>query len=158
LCDKLRDEDLVDLGVALDDQPGTLDPFSFLLALDQLLRVTDGTALVKLVPRESLISAREEKRAAAAAKAAKAEEKRRQAEQAAQTKAAEAAKELELGKTPPSEWFRLQSDKWSAWDEEGFPTADKEGEPVTKSGAKRLKKELEVQTKRHEKYLKSLQS
>jgi cysteinyl-tRNA synthetase len=118
---------------------------------------TDGTALVKLVPRETLIGAREEKRAAAAAKAAKADEKRRAAEEAARVKAAEAARDLELGQTPPSEWFRLQTDKFSAWDEAGFPTADQAGEPVSKSAVKKLRKELEVQGKRHERYLKSLQ-
>ncbi|KAK0505081.1 tRNA synthetases class I (C) catalytic domain-containing protein [Armillaria luteobubalina] len=52
LCDKLRDIDLVPLGVALDDQE-------------------DGKALVKLVPPTDLIKARDEKRAAQEAKAVK---------------------------------------------------------------------------------------
>ncbi|KAK0476727.1 tRNA synthetases class I (C) catalytic domain-containing protein [Armillaria novae-zelandiae] len=52
LCDKLRDIDLVPLGVALDDQE-------------------DGKALVKLVPPADLIKARDEKRAVQEAKAVK---------------------------------------------------------------------------------------
>ena len=43
LCDKLRDEEMVELGVSLDDR-------------------SDGKALVKLVDRETLISARNEKK------------------------------------------------------------------------------------------------
>ena len=43
LCDALRDVELFDLGVALDDRP-------------------DGTALVKLVDKETLVKQREEKK------------------------------------------------------------------------------------------------
>ncbi|KAJ3751471.1 hypothetical protein DFH05DRAFT_1471576, partial [Lentinula detonsa] len=49
LCDKLRDEELIPVGVALDDQE-------------------DGKALVKLAPPSDLLKARDEKRAIALAK------------------------------------------------------------------------------------------
>jgi len=138
LCDRLRDEDLVDLGVALDDQP-------------------DGHALVKLVPRETLIKAREEKQAQAALKAEKAAEKKRVAEETARAKAEAQAKELELGRSTPKEWFGSQTDKYSAFNEEGLPTHDEKSEPLAKSAQKRLKKEWDLQAKRHEKYLKSIE-
>lgn len=153
LCDKLRDEDLVELGVALDDQPGTY--FATFNSPVELRLVKDGTALVKLVPREDLLQARREKQAAAEAKAAKAEEKKLLAAEQARKKEADAARELELGRTPPKEYFRLQTDKFSAFDDDGFPTADLEGQPLAKSAQKRHKKELDVQIKRHEKFLKS---
>ncbi|KAI0305388.1 tRNA synthetases class I (C) catalytic domain-containing protein [Multifurca ochricompacta] len=80
LCDKLRDTDLVPLGVALDDQE-------------------DGKALVKLVDPAELIRAREEKRAQAEAKAGKkaaAQELERQKKQ----------QKLERGRVPPEQLFR----------------------------------------------------
>jgi cysteinyl-tRNA synthetase len=43
LCDKLRDDDMVDLGVAIDDRP-------------------DGKSLVKIVDKEVLLKQREEKK------------------------------------------------------------------------------------------------
>jgi len=58
LCDKLRDEDLVPLGVARKRFRSTIG-------------VTDGKALVKIVDPVELMRAREEKGAQAAAKAAK---------------------------------------------------------------------------------------
>lgn len=109
-----------------------------------------------MVPKEQLLKAREEKAAQAAAKAAKAEERKQQADEQARQKAAKEAEELELGKIPPSQWFKRQTDKFSAWDEAGFPTTTKEGEPLAKSAHKKLQKELAVQTKRHDKYLATL--
>ncbi|KAI0001262.1 hypothetical protein BJV74DRAFT_876788 [Russula compacta] len=80
LCDKLRDSDLVPLGVALDDQE-------------------DGKALVKLVDPAELIRAREEKRVQAEAKAAKkatAQELERQKK----------LQKLERGSVPPEQLFK----------------------------------------------------
>ena len=37
--------------------------------------------------------------------------------------------------------------KYSAWDEEGLPTKDAAGEPLTKSAGKKVKKEWEKQKK-----------
>lgn len=159
LCDKLRDEDLVQLGVALDDQPGQLVYERMLKSAgaDSVLPIIDGAALVKMVPKEQLIKAREEKAAQASAKAAKAEERKQQAALQAQQRATKDAEELELGKIEPSQWFRQQTDKYSAWDDStGLPTANKEGEPLAKSALKKLQKELQVQQKRHDKYLATL--
>ncbi|KAI9487053.1 MAG: cysteinyl-tRNA synthetase [Benjaminiella poitrasii] len=129
LCDSLRDNQMVELGVSLDDQD-------------------DGTALVKLVPREELIKAREKKLAIAAEKEAKkaaaaAERERKRLEK------------LEKGKVPPQELFK-QSDEFSKFDENGFPTHTKDGEEVTKSRKKKLQKEYDMQKKLHEEYLKEM--
>lgn len=115
----------------------------------------DGHALVKLVPREQLIRAREEKQAAAAAKLAKAEEKRRAAEALAQSKAEADARDLEMGRSSPKEWFAAQTEKYKQFDEEGLPSHDAAGEPLAKSAVKRIKKEWDAQVKRHAKFLAS---
>ncbi|TPX66703.1 cysteine---tRNA ligase [Spizellomyces sp. 'palustris'] len=128
LCDKLRDEDMVELGVVLDDRE-------------------DGKALVKLVDKETLIRQREEKRQREHEKAL--EKSARLA--LAQTKRAE---KLLKGKTPPSELFRTP--EYSEWDEKGVPTKDKDGEVLSKSRRKKCEKEWGVQSKLHEEYLASL--
>lgn len=127
MCDSLRDNQMVDLSVSLDDQE-------------------DGVALVKLVPREELIQAREKKLAIAAEKEAKkaaaaAERERKRLEK------------LEKGKLAPSEMFK-SSDEFSKFDESGFPTHSKDGEEVTKSRKKKLQKEFDMQKKLHDEYLK----
>ncbi|CAO3702291.1 unnamed protein product [Rhizopus stolonifer] len=127
LCDSLRDNQLVDLGVTLDDQE-------------------DGTALVKLVSREELIQQREKKLAIAAEKEAKkaaaaAERERKRLEK------------LEKGKLVPQEMFK-QSEEFSQFDEQGIPTHTKDGAEVAKSRKKKLMKEYETQRKLHEEYLK----
>lgn len=108
-----------------------------------------------MVPRETLIRAREEKQAAAAAKAAKAEERRKAAEEQARKKAEAAALELELGRLTPKQYFAQQSDKYKSFDDEGLPDQDAAGESLSKAAQKRIKKEWDVQVKRHEKYLAS---
>ncbi|KAI8075340.1 cysteinyl-tRNA synthetase [Gilbertella persicaria] len=130
LCDSLRDNQMVDLGVSLDDQE-------------------DGTALVKLVSREELIQAREKKLAMAAEKEAKkaaaaAERERKRLEK------------LEKGKLAPQDMFK-QSDEFSKFDDQGFPTHAKDGEELTKSRKKKLQKEYDNQKKLHEEYLKEVQ-
>ncbi|KAI9067364.1 hypothetical protein FKP32DRAFT_1683968 [Trametes sanguinea] len=130
LSDKLRDVDLVPLGVALDDQE-------------------DGKALVKLVPPEELVKAREEKRAQAEAKAARkaaAAEAERQKRLAA----------LEKGRVPPQELFRppnVPEGTYGSWDENGIPLTDAEGKELSKSASKKLQKEWTLQKKRHEDFL-----
>jgi len=134
LCDKLRDEDLVDLGVSLDDRD-------------------DGVALVKLVDRETLIKQREEKL-----------EKERQKKLQKEAKQAAAAKKraekLAKGKTPPNELFKTEECKklYSEWDENGMPTKDIEGKELSKSAVKKLNKLYNAQVKLHEEYKKSLEA
>lgn len=131
MCDDLRDNQLVDLSVSLDDQE-------------------DGTALVKIVPREELIQAREKKLAIAREKEAK--------------KAAAAAERervrlerLEKGKVAPQDMFK-SSDEFSKFDDNGFPTHTKDGEEVSKSRKKKLEKEYKQQQKLHQEYLDSIKT
>ncbi|GAQ09455.1 cysteine--tRNA ligase [Aspergillus lentulus] len=122
LCDRVRDIDLFDLGIYLEDR-------------DNL------PALVRPVTRE-LIQAREEKAARARQKQIEKENKEK-----------EALKKLEKGKLSHLELFR--TNEYSAWDEEGIPTRDAAGEEITKSRAKKLRKDWERQKKLHETWLAS---
>ncbi|QRV94275.1 cysteinyl-tRNA synthetase [Ceratobasidium sp. AG-Ba] len=127
LCDNLRDVDLIPLGVALDDQD-------------------DGKALVKLVSPDALIKARDEKLAAQAEKSAK------KSAQADAAKAKQLAK-LERGKIPPSEIFRppnVPEGTYGSWDSNGVPLTDGAGAELSKSKAKKLVKDWEIQAKLHE--------
>ncbi|KAG8711525.1 hypothetical protein FRC09_020546 [Ceratobasidium sp. 395] len=129
LCDRLRDVDLIPLGVALDDQD-------------------DGKALVKLVSPDTLIKARDEKLAALAEKSAK---------KSAQADAAEAKRlaKLEKGKIPPSEMFRppnVPEGTYGSWDDKGMPVTDAKGEDITKSKTKNLLKDWKIQEKLHEEW------
>ncbi|PIL36043.1 hypothetical protein GSI_01703 [Ganoderma sinense ZZ0214-1] len=130
LSDKLRDNDLVPLGVALDDQE-------------------DGKALVKLVPPAELIKARDEKRAQAETKAAR---KAASVEAERQKRIAT----LEKGRVPPQELFRppnIPAGTYGSWDGNGVPLTDGEGKELSKSAAKKVKKEWDLQEKRHRDFL-----
>ncbi|KAJ5176764.1 cysteine--tRNA ligase [Penicillium canariense] len=120
LCDRVRDIDLFDLGIYLEDR-------------DNL------PALVRPVTRE-MIQAREEKEARA-----------RQKQLEKQKREQEALKQLEKGKLSHLEMFR--TNEYSAWDDEGLPTRDAAGEELTKSRAKKLRKDWERQKKVHEAWL-----
>ncbi|GAA5866886.1 hypothetical protein JCM8547_003907 [Rhodosporidiobolus lusitaniae] len=126
LSDRLRDVDLVDLGVALDDQD-------------------DGKAMVKLVPPEVLRQARDAKAAAAQEKLAR---------KAAAAAAAEAKRleRLEKGRVPPTEMFR-SNPEYSEFDAQGLPTKDKDGAELPKSRGKKLLKEWQMQEKLHKEFL-----
>ncbi|KAK7692221.1 hypothetical protein QCA50_003845 [Cerrena zonata] len=130
LCDRLRDVDLVPLGVALDD-------------------VEDGKALVKLVPPSELIKAREEKRAQMEVKAAKkaaALEAERQARLA----------KLEKGRVSPQDLFKppnVPEGSYNTWDDNGVPLTDGEGKELSKNQVKRVQKAWADQKKRHEEFL-----
>ncbi|PWY99745.1 cysteinyl-tRNA synthetase [Testicularia cyperi] len=126
LSDALRDNDLVDLGVALED-------------------TDDGRALVKLVPASQLQAARKEKEAAAAEKLAR----KQQAAEQARLKRLE---NLEKGRIAPDQMFRT-SDEYSEWDERGLPTKDKEGADLAKKRRKNLEKDFDKQTKLHKEFL-----
>ncbi|CAO3608306.1 unnamed protein product [Cunninghamella blakesleeana] len=128
-CDDLRDVQLVELGVSLDDQE-------------------DGAAIVKLVPKEELIEAREKKLAL-------------QRERAAKKEAAHAERErkrlekLEKGRINPIDMFKGK-DEFSKFDDQGLPTHTKDGEEITKSRKKKLQKEWDTQKKLHDEYLKEM--
>lgn len=130
LTDRLRDEDLVPLGVALDDQE-------------------DGKALVKLMPPSVLIKARDDKKALLAAKAA---QKAAQKAAAAQQQLAK----LEKGKLSPEEMFKppnVPEGTYSEWDAKGIPVLDGKGEELSKGQSKKLAKAWEEQAKRHDAWL-----
>lgn len=149
LCDRLRDEDLVPLGVALDDQEGITCCFYTRELPTLRLLSTDGKALVKLVPSSELIKARDEKRQKLEAQAA------RKAALAQAERDKRLAK-LEKGRTPPEALFRppnVPGGQYSQWNEQGIPTADGEGGKLSKSQEKKLLKEWTVQKKLHEEFL-----
>ncbi|PPQ66330.1 hypothetical protein CVT26_011161 [Gymnopilus dilepis] len=130
LCDKLRDNDLVPLGVALDDQE-------------------DGKALVKLVSPAELIKAKEEKRALQEAKAAK---KAQQAEAERQKR----LQKIEKGRVPPQELFKppnVAEGTYGSWNAEGLPLTDGDGKELSKNQVKKIQKQFAEQAKLHEEFL-----
>lgn len=130
LCDDLRDEQLPNLGVRLEDRE-------------------NGPAAIKLMSREVLLKEREQKRAQELERAA--EKERKRVEQLALAEAREAQK-----KVNPKEMFLKETDKYSAFDENGLPTLDAEGKEVSKGQQKKLQKLQQAQEKKYSEYLASL--
>lgn len=130
--DQIRNNDLLNLGVSLDDR-------------------TDGQpALIKFLSsseKEELIKFQKEKEQ---------REQEKQAKKLAQQKLKEQQEKekLEKSKIPPSELFKTS--EYSEWDEAGLPTKDKEGNEVTKSARKKLQKQYDQQKKLHSEYLASI--
>lgn len=127
LCDRLRDLDLWDLGIYLEDR-------------------TNAPAMVRPVDAE-LRAERSQKEAIARQKL-EAKEKREREEAERKAKLAEQAK------ISHKDMFRTA--EYSAWDENGMPTKDKEGADLPKSKVKKLKKDWDRQKELHEKYLKGV--
>lgn len=121
LTDRIRDVDLTNLGVYLDDRPDNLP------------------SLIKFVPAAELIAAREEKAARAAEKARAKEEAKRARERAE-------AERIEKAKVDPKDMFK-GDERFSAWGEDGLPTKMKDGSDVPKSMMKKLVKEQQKQAK-----------
>ncbi|EHK97956.1 putative cysteinyl-tRNA synthetase [Glarea lozoyensis 74030] len=124
LSDRIRDEELTNLGVYLDDR-------------------SDQGALIKFVSKEELLAQREEK-------AAKEKEKLAQKEAAKLAREKLEAEKAEKAKVSPLDMFR--DDRYSEWDEEGIPTRTSDGKEVPKSGIKKMKKDWERQKKAHEEW------
>ncbi|XP_067118536.1 cysteine--tRNA ligase, cytoplasmic [Centruroides vittatus] len=130
LCDELRDDILPELGVRLEDQEGQ-------------------PPILKLVDRETLLKEREMKLKIE-------EEKRKEKELAKQAMLEiQAAKDAQK-KIPPWEMFKNETDKYSEFDEKGFPTHDIEGKPLSKGQVKKLLKLYTLQEKKYNDYLKTL--
>ncbi|KAJ6629456.1 tRNA synthetases class I (C) catalytic domain-containing protein [Mycena sp. CBHHK59/15] len=130
LCDRLRDVDLVPLGVALDDQE-------------------DGKALVKLVSPAELIRARDEKRLQAEAKAMK-------KAAAVDAERAKRAAKLEKGRVAPEDMFKppnIPEGTYGSWNTDGVPLTDAEGKDLSKNQAKKVAKDWAVQKKLHDEFL-----
>ncbi|KAJ3189151.1 hypothetical protein HDU85_002776 [Gaertneriomyces sp. JEL0708] len=128
LSDKVRDDELIPLGVMLDDRE-------------------DGSSLVKFVDPETLLKQREEKQNAIL-------EKQRQKEERAAAELKKKLEKLEKGKVAPHDMFRVEGrrEEFSEWDDKGIPTKDEKGEPIAKSRRKKLEKEWSVQEKLHADY------
>ncbi|KAI1390893.1 tRNA synthetases class I (C) catalytic domain-containing protein [Hypoxylon trugodes] len=125
LSDRVRNFDLTNLGVYLDDRP-------------------DQPSLIKFVPAAELIKAREEKAENEARKAREKEEKRLAKEKADEEKWAKA-------KIAPEDMFK-SDERYSKWDAEGLPIKMKDGSEVPKSQLKKLKKDWDRQKKAHGEY------
>ncbi|KAH8656562.1 tRNA synthetases class I (C) catalytic domain-containing protein [Tricladium varicosporioides] len=123
LSDRIRDDDLTNLGVYLDD------------------RGDEQGALIKFVPKEELLAQREEK-------AAKEREKLAQKEAAKLAREKLEREKEEKAKLKPDDMFR--DDRFTEWDAEGIPTRTKDGEEVTKSARKKMEKEWKNQKKIHD--------
>ena len=130
-ADDLRDGVLPELGVRMEDKGSGAE-------LTTVWKLDDPDVL------------RKEK---ALKDEAKAEKERQKAE--AKRKAEE--KEAKA-KIPPKEMFLNMTDLYSKFDDEGVPTHDKDGEPLSKGAAKKLQKEYAKQKDLHEKYLASASS
>ncbi|KAI1358784.1 cysteinyl-tRNA synthetase [Xylaria arbuscula] len=127
LSDRIRDYDLTNIGVYLDDRP-------------------DGQpSLIKFIPAAELISARDEK-AAREAEKAKAKEEARIAREKAE------AEKWEKAKVSPQDMFK-GDERYTEWDAEGMPTKLKDGCDLPKAQLKKLKKEWDRQKKVHGEYL-----
>lgn len=125
LSDQIRDTDLTDLGVYLDD------------------RSEGQAALIKFVPKEELLAAKAEK-------ARKEEEKLKVKEAARIAREKQEAEKAEKAKVSHLDMFK--EDRFSAWDADGLPTKTKDGEDVPKSALKKMKKDWDRQKKVHEEW------
>lgn len=54
---------------------------------------------------------------------------------------------------PPQDMFRNMTDKFSQFDEQGIPTHDGQGQVITDSQRKKLRKQWQVQEKKHREHL-----
>uniref|UniRef100_A0A8C5DPC8 Cysteine--tRNA ligase, cytoplasmic n=1 Tax=Gouania willdenowi TaxID=441366 RepID=A0A8C5DPC8_GOUWI len=97
--------------------------------------------VVKVVDKETLLKERDEKK-----------KKRKKEEAAMKKQEQEMAKQAKM-KIPPSQLFQSETDKYSKFDETGFPTHDAEGNELSKGQAKKLRKLFEAQEKLHNEYL-----
>lgn len=131
LCDKLRDSDLPELGVLLEDKEVDGCPF-----------------VVKFVDSESLARERAQR-----------EEAKRIKEETAKLASMKLNEEREKKmKISPKEMFTHQLDKFSKFDHLGMPTHDAAGKEISKSALKKLQRLYAEQEARYNKYQSSLQS
>ncbi|KDO20407.1 cysteinyl-tRNA synthetase [Saprolegnia parasitica CBS 223.65] len=127
LCDSVRDAKLPHAGVRLEDRANASSVWK-LANKDELL--------------EEIRLKEEEKKAKELAKAQRiADEQRKLAEEKARAG------------VHPKDMFKLQKDKYSAFNEaDGLPTHTVDGEPISKGALKKLAKEQEKQKKLFDKY------
>lgn len=135
-CDEIRDKDLIELNISLDD------------------RSDNQGALIKFLnngEKLELLRQQEEKQKLVEAKLAKKLQQLKLKEQ-------ENLIKIEKSKVSPFEMFKINEykDLYSEWDDEtGLPVKLTNGEEVTKSAKKKLVKLYEQQKKLHDEYLKN---
>ena len=128
LCDELRDNDLIDLGVRIEDR-------------------TDGSSLWKREEPSVLRKELAEKRLQEEEKAKKKRAKQVVAARKAVTTAQAAA-------VPPAEMFKSMTDKYSEWGVDGIPTKTADGSDLAKAQTKKLGKAMTKQAKAFDKVAK----
>ncbi|KAJ8099768.1 tRNA synthetases class I (C) catalytic domain-containing protein [Lipomyces tetrasporus] len=126
--DRVRDEDLFELGVSLDDREGSQG------------------ALIKFVDKAELLAQKAEKQAKESAKLERKQKSKEEEERKLRDR-------LAKGTLDPTKMFD-NPDEFSAWDDNGVPTHDKDGAELAKSRRKKLQKEYDGQKKLHAEYLK----
>jgi cysteinyl-tRNA synthetase len=125
LADRLRDDVLPVLGVRMEDKGSG----------------ADVVTVWKLDDPETMKKERAQKDAA---KAEKEKQKEEMARLAAEREARAAI--------PPEQMFLSMKELYSAFDEQGIPTADEKGEPLSKGVQKKLAKEHAKQKELHDKW------
>lgn len=120
-CDRLRDDSLPELGVKLEDVEG-------------------DHAVIKFVDKETLLKEKQQQ-------LEEQEKKRKQKEEAKKKLEAEKAAKEAKARIPPWEMFKHETEKYSKFDEQGVPTHDHTGEPLSGKLIKKLKKMYQQQEK-----------
>ncbi|XP_064401843.1 cysteine--tRNA ligase, cytoplasmic-like [Halichondria panicea] len=126
LCDSVRDVELPELGVILEDK--------------------EGHTVVKVVGKEAALRERE------ALLEAQADKIRIKAQQKAKQEAAKAARDA-VAAVAPEDMFLSMTDKYSMYDDQGVPTHDTNGTPLSDSQRKKLKKQWQTQDKKYKDYI-----
>lgn len=126
-CDKLRDEELLSVGVAVDD------------------RKEGSGALIKFLS----VGEQRELENQQAERARERAEKAERAERARKAREQEERMRRERARVPPEEMFKDKS-VYGSWDSDGLPMTDASGAELSKSSRKKLAKQLAAQKKLHE--------
>ncbi|KAH3899646.1 probable Cysteine--tRNA ligase [Saccharomycodes ludwigii] len=129
LTDKVRDVDLLQLNVSLDDRGDEQG------ALIKFLTDDEKLELMKIIEE------REERK----------REKELKKQEQARLRKIEEQKKKEKAAIKPQDMFK-DTNLYSAWDEDGIPLKNKEGEDLSKSVIKKLKKQWAAQDKLHKQY------
>uniref|UniRef100_A0AAZ3SWI7 cysteine--tRNA ligase n=1 Tax=Oncorhynchus tshawytscha TaxID=74940 RepID=A0AAZ3SWI7_ONCTS len=116
-----------------------------------VLSLSGLPTVVKLVDKETLLRERNEKKKME-------DEKKNKKEEAAKKKLEQELAKLAKMKISPCDMFRSETDKYSSFDETGFPTHDVEGKDLSKGQTKKLRKLHEAQEKLHQEYLQTNQN
>eukprot|EP01096_Ripella_sp_DP13-Kostka_P007094 TRINITY_DN2583_c0_g1_i1.p1 TRINITY_DN2583_c0_g1~~TRINITY_DN2583_c0_g1_i1.p1 ORF type:complete len:927 (+),score=491.36 TRINITY_DN2583_c0_g1_i1:55-2781(+) len=137
LTDKLRDDIVPFLGVRFEDEQ-------------------DGTSSWKVDETRATLRDREtRKREVYAQEQRRLERERQKREREEQQRKKQEELEAKT-KIPPADLFKVWKDyagKFTAFDDNGFPTLDAEGKPVSKKSVKNLQKDFEAHKKLHAAYL-----